>query len=113
MRQPQALRSCSLSWLALVLVARHRENIVTRLMPSGGESKIGGKKVNAGRRSFAAALRTTQRLDWLQLVRTDSVGPQTFRSLDQSLRRGGRRRWRPRPTLRATRGPSACASRRS
>ena len=50
-----------------------------------------------GRQQQPTGVRLTdeQRLDWLRLIRSENVGPRTFRALRQSLRQRARRARRP------------------
>ena len=60
-------------------------------------------------------LTDAERIDWLRLIRSDNVGPRTFRSAGQSFRQRARRRWSGCPIWRgaaARRGRGGSAARR-
>ena len=69
--------------IALLLVFNHRGNI-GRLM-NGTEPKIGSDKKTGGScvmaRATGTLLSPSQKIAWLRLIRTDNVGPVTFRQL--------------------------------
>ena len=63
--------------MAAILMWTHRANIGR--LRAGTEGRIGGNR--DWRQNLSRTLDDAQKLDWLQLIRSDNVGPRTFRTL--------------------------------
>ena len=63
--------------LTALLWWKHRENI--RRLAAGTESRIGQERRQE--RMSPNRLTDEQRLDWLRLIRSENIGPRTFRAL--------------------------------
>ena len=89
-------------WLALFMAVlifiRHHENI--RRLLKGEEPRIGGRSSGPAPRQSHSVSRAdpAERLAWLRLARTESVGPVAFQPLIGRYRLGRGGRWRRCPT---------------
>ncbi len=98
--------------LIIVDILRHRANIARLLGRHRKPDRASGRGENLTAtmdRASGIRLSDEQRLDWLRLIRSDNVGPVTFRAADQPVRLGRRGARNALPELSRARG---CAARR-